>query len=145
MNCWRPYLWYTLNIGTIVNVSPLNDSSSHMMLLGLTLTRDWVKGGLGLAHGLGTWFVVAHGIVPWYCMWLSLYKALGGSIVYRPGGERWLAHLARMADFGHVMKIFIDAGFPHMGFPRYIVCLYVVSCYNVYFSLIIMLMFLILT
>ena len=23
---------------------------------------------LGLAHGLGTWFVVAHGIVPWYCM-----------------------------------------------------------------------------
>ena len=29
------------------------------------------------AHG----FVVAHGIVPWYCMWLSLYKAWGGSIV----------------------------------------------------------------
>ena len=50
-------------------------------LLGLTLTWDWVKGGLGLAHGLGTWFVVSHGIVPWYCMWLILYKAWGGSIV----------------------------------------------------------------
>ena len=23
---------------------------------------------LGLAHGLSTWFVVAHGIVPWFCM-----------------------------------------------------------------------------
>ena len=30
-------------------------------------------------------FVVAHGIVPWYCMWLSLYKAWGGSIVNRTG------------------------------------------------------------
>ena len=48
-----------------------------------------------------------------------------------------------MAGFGHVMKIFIDVGFPCMGFPGYIVCLYVVACYNVYFSLIIMLMLLI--
>ena len=47
-----------------------------------------------------------------------------------------------MAGFGHVMKIFIGAGFPRMGFPGYIVCLYVVACDNVYFSLIIMLMFL---
>ena len=47
-----------------------------------------------------------------------------------------------MADFGHVMKIFIGAGFPRMGFPGYIVCLYVVACDNVYFSLIIMLMLL---
>ena len=47
-----------------------------------------------------------------------------------------------MADFGHVMKIFIGVGFPHMGFSGYIVCLYVVACDNVYFSLIIMLMFL---
>ena len=71
------------------------------------------------AHG----FVLAHGIFPWYCMWLSLYKAWGGSIVKWPGGERWLAHFARMAGFGHVMKIFIGAGFPRMGFPGYIVCL----------------------
>ena len=47
--------------------------------------------------------------------------------------------------FGHVMKIFNGAGFPRMGFPGYIVCLYVVACYNVYFSLIIMLMLLVLT
>ena len=47
-----------------------------------------------------------------------------------------------MAGFGHVMKIFIGAGFPRMGFPGYIVCLYVVACDNVYFSLIIILMFL---
>ena len=114
-------------------------------MLGLTLTWDRVKVVLGLAHGLGTWFVVAHGIVPWYCMWLSLYKAWGGSIVYRPGGERWLAHLAWMVGFGHVMKIFIGDGFPRMGFPGYIVCLYVVACYNVYLSLIIMLMLLVLT
>ena len=102
------------------------------------LSQRW----LGLAHGLGTCFVVSHGIVPWYCMWLSLYKAWGGSIVYKPGSERWLARLARMANFGHVMKIFIGAGFLRMGFPRYIVCLYVVSCFNVYFLLIIMLMLL---
>ena len=44
--------------------------------------------------------------------------------------------------FGHVMKIFIGAGFPCMGFPGYILCLYVVACNNVYFSLIIMLMLL---
>ena len=36
-----------------------------------------------------------------------------------------------MAGFGHVMKIFIGAGFPRMGFPGYIMCLYVVSCDNV--------------
>ena len=42
-----------------------------------------------------------------------------------------------MAGFGHVMKIFIDVGFPCVGFPGYIVCLYVVACFNVYFSLII--------
>ena len=53
--------------------------------------------------------------------------------------------LARMAGFGHVMKIFIGAGFPRMGFPGYIVCLYMVACYNVYFSLIIILMLLVLT
>ena len=47
-----------------------------------------------------------------------------------------------MAGFGDVMKIFIGAGFPRMGFPGYIVCLYVVACYNVYFSLIIILMLL---
>ena len=47
-----------------------------------------------------------------------------------------------MAGFGHVMNIFIGAGFPRMGFPGYIVCLYVVACNNVYFSLIIMLMLL---
>ena len=41
--------------------------------------------------------------------------------------------------FGHVMKIFIGAGFPHEGFPGYILCLYVVSCYNVSFSLVIIL------
>ena len=41
-----------------------------------------------------------------------------------------------MAGFGHVMKIFIGAGFPRMGFPGYIVCLYVVACYNVYLLLI---------
>jgi len=58
------------------------------------------------------------------------------------GGERWLAHLAWMAGFGHVMKIFIGAGFLRMGFLGYIVCLYVVACDNVYFSLIIMLMLL---
>ena len=46
-------------------------------------------------------------------------------------------------SFGHVMKIFIGDGFPCMGFPGYIVCLYVVACYNVYFSLIIMLMMII--
>ena len=28
----------------------------------------------------------------------------------RPGGEQWLARLAWMAGFGHVMKIFIGAG-----------------------------------
>ena len=44
-----------------------------------------------------------------------------------------------MIDFGHVIKIFIGAGFPRMGFPGYIVCLYVVACFNVYFSLIIIL------
>ena len=45
--------------------------------------------------------------------------------------------------FGHVMKIFIGVGFPRMGFPRYSVCLYVASCDDVYFSLIIMLMLLV--
>ena len=48
-----------------------------------------------------------------------------------------------MVDFGHVMKIFIGAGFPHMGFPGYTMCLYVVACDNVYFSLIIMLILLV--
>ena len=43
-----------------------------------------------------------------------------------------------MAGFGHVMKIFIGVGFPPMGFPGYIVCLYVVACDNVYFSLILL-------
>ena len=42
-----------------------------------------------------------------------------------------------MAGFGHVMKIFIGSSFPRMGFLGYIVCLYVVSCDNVYFSFII--------
>ena len=49
-------------------VGDYSKSSLKGGLLGLTLTPDWVKGGLGLAHGLGTWFVVVHGIVPWYCM-----------------------------------------------------------------------------
>ena len=44
--------------------------------------------------------------------------------------------------FGHVMMIFIGVGFPCMGFPGYILCLYVVACDNIYFSLIIMLMLL---
>ena len=43
-----------------------------------------------------------------------------------------------MENFGHVMKIFIGAGFPRMGFPGYIMCLYVVACDNVYFSLILL-------
>ena len=47
-----------------------------------------------------------------------------------------------MAGFGHVMKILIGVGFSRMGFPGYIVCLYVVGCDNLYFSLIIMLMLL---
>ena len=55
-------------------------------------------------------------------MWWSLYKAWGGFIVKWFGGERWLAHLARMAGFGHVMKIFFGAGFPRMAFLGYIVC-----------------------
>ena len=49
--------------------------------------------------------------------------------------------LGPMAGFGHVMKILIGVGFPRMGFPGYIVCLYVVACDNAYSSLIIMLMF----
>ena len=92
---------------------------SFRVNLDLRLSQRW----LDLAHGLGTWFVVSHGIVPWYCMWWSLYKAWGDSIVKWLRGERWLAHLAWMAGFGHVMKIFIGAGFPHMEFPGYIVCL----------------------
>ena len=111
--------------------------------LDLRSSQRW----LGLAHGLGTWFVVAHGIVPWYCMWWSLYKTWGYSIVKWPRGEQWLARLVQMASFGHVMKIFIGAGFPRMGFLGYIVCLYVVACFNVYFLLIIILycLFIILT
>ena len=64
--------------------------------LDLRLSQRW----LGIAHGLGTWFVVAHGIVPWYCMWWSIYKAWGDSIVKvglwwvvtsspRPDGRFW--------------------------------------------------------
>ena len=53
--------------------------------------------------------------------------------------------LGSYGGFRHVMKIFIGVGFPLMGFPRYIVCLYVVVSYNVYFSLIIILMLLVLT
>ena len=47
-----------------------------------------------------------------------------------------------MAGFCHVMKILIGVGFPCMGIPGYIVCLYVVACDNAYSSLIIMLMLL---
>ena len=47
-----------------------------------------------------------------------------------------------MASFGRVLKIFIGVGFSSMGFPGYIVCLYVVACDNAYSSLIIMLMLL---
>ena len=46
----------------------------------------------------------------------------GDSIVKWPGSERWLDHFAWMASFVHVMKIFISASFPYMGFPGYIVC-----------------------
>ena len=79
-----------------------------------------------------------------YGKWLSKPRkyCLNGCSCLSYQGEQWLGRLSRMAGFGHVMKIFIGASFSCMGFTGYIVCLYVVACDNVSFSLIIMLMLL---
>ena len=44
-----------------------------------------------------------------------------------------MSSLGPDGHFGHVMKIFIGASFPRMGFQGYIVCLYVNVACNIYF------------